>query len=127
MTTKRILEDKNILITGGAGTVGAKLIKELQNRGNTVISCDLSHGENEIGISLRTDVLYPNYIRCDVSEYRQIERVFKEFGPFDYVYHCAAEFGRWNGEDFYEKVWSSNAIGTKHIIRLQEKLKFKLI
>ena len=30
-------------------------------------------------------------------------------GPFDYVYHCAAEFGRWNGEDFYETLWRTNA------------------
>jgi dTDP-glucose 4,6-dehydratase len=43
------------------------------------------------------------------------------------VFHCAAEFGRWNGEDFYETLWKSNAVGTKNIIRLQERLKFRLI
>ena len=48
-------------------------------------------------------------------------------GPFDYVYNCAAEFGRWNGEDYYETLWSTNAIGTKNIIRLQEKHNFRLI
>jgi len=69
----------------------------------------------------------PTYARCDIGEFRQIERVFEELGPFDYVYHCAAEFGRWNGEDFYETLWRSNAIGTKNIIRLQERLKFRLI
>ena len=45
----------------------------------------------------------------------------------DIVFNCAAEFGRWNGEHFYEKVWKTNAIGTKNIIRLQEKLNFKLV
>ena len=48
-------------------------------------------------------------------------------GPFDYVYHLAAEFGRWNGEDFYDTLWRTNAVGTKNVIRLQEKLGFKLI
>ena len=48
-------------------------------------------------------------------------------GPFDYVYNCAAEFGRWNGEDFYETLWKTNAIGTKNMIRLQERLKFRLV
>ena len=48
-------------------------------------------------------------------------------GPFDYVYHLAAEFGRWNGEDFYEQLWRSNAVGTKNVIRLQEKRRFRLI
>jgi len=56
-----------------------------------------------------------------------LERVFERLGPFDYVYHCAAEFGRWNGEDFYETLWRTNAVGTKNVIRLQERLNFKLI
>ena len=40
---------------------------------------------------------------------------------------AAAEFGRWNGEDFYETLWRTNAVGTKNVIRLQERLKFRLI
>jgi dTDP-glucose 4,6-dehydratase len=68
-----------------------------------------------------------NYSRCDVADFRQLERIFEKAGPFDFVYHAAAEFGRWNGEDYYEQLWHSNAIGTKNIIRLQEKWGFKLI
>ena len=45
---------------------------------------------------------------------------------FDYVYHLAAEFGRWNGEDYYETLWKSNAIGTKNKC-MQEKEGFKAI
>jgi dTDP-glucose 4,6-dehydratase len=92
-----------------------------------VISCDLAHQPDEISFSTRTDVNVPFYARCDVGEFRQIERVMACLGPFDYVYHCAAEFGRWNGEDFYEALWRTNAIGTKHVIRLQEQLRFRLI
>src|SRR5205085_12029033 len=109
------------------GTVGAGLIKELRGRGHHVVSCDLYHQPDEVGFSLRTDVNPPLYARCDVGEFRQIERVFERMGPFDYVYNCAAEFGRWNGEDFYETLWRTNAIGTKNIVRLQERLKFRLI
>jgi dTDP-glucose 4,6-dehydratase len=117
----------NILITGRLGTVGAGLVKELRERGHHVISCDLAHQPDEYGFSVRTDVQTPLYARCDVGEFRQVERVFDKLGPFDYVYHCAAEFGRWNGEDFYENLWRTNVIGTKNIIRLQEQLKFRLI
>ena len=116
-----------ILVTGGLGTVGSGLIAELRGRGHHVVSCDLAHQPDEIGFSLRTDVETPLYARCDVGEFRQLERVFEHTGPFDYVYHCAAEFGRWNGEDFYETLWRTNAIGTKNVIRLQERLKFRLI
>lgn len=116
-----------ILITGGLGTVGAGLRKELQGRGHYVASCDLAHQPDEVGFSLGTDVEVPTYARCDVGEFRQIERVFEALGPFDYVYHCAAEFGRWNGEDFYDTLWRTNAVGTKNVIRLQERLGFRLI
>jgi len=116
-----------VLVTGGLGTVGSGLIKELRSRGHEVISCDVAHQPDEIGFSLKTDVESPQYARCDVGQFQQIERVLERAGPFDLVYHCAAEFGRWNGEDFYETLWQTNAIGTKNLIRLQERLKFKLV
>lgn len=116
-----------ILVTGGNGTIGRGLINEFKTRGYQTFSIDLTHGENQVGYSLRTDVLKPDYARCDIGEFRQLQRIFREHGPFDYVYNCAAEFGRWNGEDYYEKVWKSNAIGLKNLIRLQEEIGFRLI
>jgi dTDP-glucose 4,6-dehydratase len=116
-----------ILVTGGLGIVGSGLVTELRSRGHHVVSCDLHHQPDEVGFSLSTDVEIPLYARADVGEFRQLERVFETLGPFDYVYHCAAEFGRWNGEDFYETLWRTNAIGTKNVIRLQERLGFRLI
>ena len=106
---------KKILVTGGAGFIGTNLVTELRSRDHTVAVCDLLNHE------------LPNYIRCDVRNFRQLERVFDTHGPFDYVYHLAAEYGRWNGEDHYENLWETNIIGTKHITRLQEKLKFGMI
>ncbi len=116
-----------ILVTGGHGTVGSGLIKELRQRGHHVVSVDLHHANDEIGFSLRTDVEKPMYARADVGCFREIERVFETMGPFEYVFHAAAEFGRWNGEDYYERLWNTNAVGTKNIIRLQERFKFRLI
>jgi dTDP-glucose 4,6-dehydratase len=116
-----------ILVTGGLGTVGSGLIQELRARGHEVASCDLAHQPDEIGFSVGTDVAAPRYARCDIGEFRQIERVLETMGPFDYVFNCAAEFGRWNGEDFYEILWRTNAVGTKNIIRLQERMRFRLI
>lgn len=116
-----------ILVTGSTGIVGQGLVKELTSRGHEVVGCDLAHGEDEGSFALRFDVENPTYYRVDIGEYRQIHRLMTERGPFDMVYNAGAEFGRWNGEDFYEKVWQTNAIGTKHIIRLQEQLGFRLV
>lgn len=116
-----------ILITGSNGTIGSWLKNILSQRGNKVFGIDLKHSLGEIGWEHQMSKGDFYYSRCDVADYRQLERVFEKAGPFDFVYHTAAEFGRWNGEDYYEQLWTSNAIGTKNIIRLQEKLGFKLI
>lgn len=67
-----------------------------------------------------------NYIRCDVGKYRQVKRIF-ESHHFDYVYHAAAEYGRWSGEDYYENLWQTNVVGTKNILKVQEKRGFRMI
>jgi dTDP-glucose 4,6-dehydratase len=114
---------KNILVTGGLGAVGTYLVKDLRDRGHNVFVADLRHHGD------------PQYARCDVSEFHQVERLWTGGGwaqgyaptgrTFDYVYHLAAEFGRWNGEDYYENVWRTNAIGTKNILRMQEREGFR--
>lgn len=103
-----------ILATGGLGTVGHVLVLELRKRGHEVHVLDLPHHHD------------PFYHRCDVGSFYQLQRVF-EANQYDYVYHLAAEFGRWNGEDFYDTLWRSNVIGTKNLLRLQERYKFRMI
>lgn len=117
----------NILITGSRGVVGSFLTRILTERGHQVFGLDLYHAVGEVGWEHEMSKGKCNYARCDVADFRQLVRIFDKYGPFDYVYHTAAEFGRWNGEDYYEQVWRSNAIGTKNIIRLQEQRGFRLI
>ena len=88
-------------------------MNELRQRGHKVWLLDLRHFHDE------------NYFRCDIASFQQLERVFNS-QTFDFVYHLAAEFGRWNGEDFYDTLWRTNVIGTKNIIRLQERFGFKM-
>lgn len=104
----------NILITGALGAVGRPLWDLLRERGHNVRGCDARHSP------------LPDYDRCDVSEYRQLEQLFGKY-PFDYVYHAAAEFGRVNGETYYENLWTTNVIGMKHMLRLQEQRRFRMI
>ncbi len=104
----------DILVIGSEGTLGKPLVAELEKRGHSVFTSDVLHGPR------------PNYMRCDAKFYRQLERLLT-WKKFDYVYNLAAEFGRINGEDYYENLWMTNAVGLKHILTLQNKLRFKLI
>ncbi|HZR65126.1 MAG TPA: NAD(P)-dependent oxidoreductase [Terriglobales bacterium] len=102
-----------ILITGCKGTLGRPLVEELRRRKHDVWGCDLQHQAD------------PQYYRADVSNYRQLERVFEQ--DYDYVYHLAAEFGRINGEEYYDTLWETNVIGTRNLLELQRKRGFRLI
>ena len=102
-----------ILVTGSKGTLGSRLVEVLKYRGHDVWEVDLQHHLEE------------KYIRADISEYRQLERVFEQ--DYDYVFHLAAEFGRINGEHYYETLWKTNVIGTRNILEWQLKKGFKLI
>lgn len=102
-----------ILVTGSRGTLGRPLVKELRSRGHDVWQTDLQHSEQA------------QYVRADVSNYRQLERVLKT--KYDYVYHLAAEFGRLNGEEYYDTLWETNVIGTRNILEMQRRESFRLI
>ena len=104
----------NILVTGSLGTLGRPLTKELARRGHEVSGCDLRHDSN------------PRNIRADVSDHRQLRRLFNDIAP-EVVYHLAAEFGRHNGEEYYEQLWRTNAIGTRNILELQQEFGFRLV
>jgi dTDP-glucose 4,6-dehydratase len=58
--------------------------------------------------------------------YQQVDWVFRQ-QRFDLVYHLAAEYGRWNGEDHYDNLWRTNVVGTKNMLRLQEQQKFRMV
>ena len=105
-----------ILVTGSLGTIGRTLTAALEERGHEVWGADLYHAEDE----------RRSFTRTDIREARQVERLFDE-RDFELVYHLAAEYGRWNGEDYYENLWATNVVGTKHMLRAQEKHRFRMV
>lgn len=106
----------NILITGALGSIGNVLYRTLKQKKTNlnIYTLDNYH------------YLEKNYFKCDISIYRQLSEIFENI-KIDTVFHFAGEFGRWNGEDYFENMWATNVIGTKNLLRLQEKYKFKII
>jgi dTDP-glucose 4,6-dehydratase len=103
-----------IAVTGSAGTLGRPLVEELRARGHEVWGIEIQH---------QTDA---QTVRADISDFRQIRAALTRINP-EMVFHLAAEFGRMNGEDHFEQVWRTNAIGTRNILEVQKELGFKHI
>jgi dTDP-glucose 4,6-dehydratase len=91
-----------VLVTGGLGTVGKVLVL-----------CATGHDDGIWARALARRTM-PAISRAICSLYACSK------GDPRYVYNLAAEFGRWNGED-HDRMWTSNVIGTKNLLRLQEK------
>lgn len=108
-----------ILVIGSLGTIGVPLVAELCKRGADVYESDLQHSDKD------------HYIRCDIGAYRQVEHLFDAFdfgGHIDDTVYClAAEFGRHNGELYYEQCWQTNVIGGRNVMELCAKRGIKLI
>lgn len=103
-----------VLVTGSLGAIGSHLVPELESRGYTVLGCDLQHSSQE------------RYVRCDVAEYRQV-RAITEGAQARVIYHLAAEFGRWNGERYFEQMWRTNAIGTRNVLEMAHRMHSKVV
>jgi len=103
-----------ILVIGSEGTIGKPLVESLKAKGHTVFTSDLKHN-HDLLVTQYANI--EGFTRCDISKYRELENILL-LHNYDYIYVLAAEFGRMNGEDFYERLWETNVIGIKNLLSI---------
>ncbi|MEM3393456.1 MAG: NAD(P)-dependent oxidoreductase [Candidatus Methanomethylicia archaeon] len=93
-----------VVITGGLGFIGKHLTEKLKKENYEVIYSD-------------TRVVdYEDYIRADVTDYLDLQKIKKISKKIDIVIHMAGEVGRMVGEEYPQKMIYVNAVGTLNII-----------
>jgi FlaA1/EpsC-like NDP-sugar epimerase len=113
MSFDSIYKDKTILVTGGAGSIGSALVKELlQMKPNVIRVLD----NNETGLFDLEQDLKSQEIRPLVGDIRDRERLKRAFEGVDIVFHAAAlkhvplcEFNPFEGV-------KTNVIGTQNVL-----------
>ncbi len=98
MVTKGL---QRILVTGTGGLLGSKLVAQARRYFNVVST-------------YRTETLFPNSVKMDVTKESDVRRVFNSFKP-DVVIHAAAETNVDRCEADKKHAWRVNVGGTKNI------------
>lgn len=105
----------NILVTGGAGFIGKKLLQRLVTQGHTVYSVDRKHVQEQ------ERVVGVKYIKCHTKD------IFNIGEDVDVLYHMG-EYSRISTSfGDIEEVWQSNIEGTFRVIEYCRYNNIKLI
>lgn len=122
------VEGKTILVTGGGGTIGGELCRQIAaNQPKKLIIFDIyENGAYEVQMELIRK--YPHLdIRTligSVRDYDRMEAMFKEHRP-DIVYHAAAHKHVPLMEDSPNEAIKNNCKGTLNLVQLADAYKVK--
>ncbi len=121
---KKEYEGKNILITGGAGSIGSKLVELLLQCNPSVLRV---LDNNERNLFELEQKLHKNMerLRFLVGDVRDPERLSKAMNDIDYVFHAAALKHVYLNEYSPFETVKTNVLGTQNVIdkALQNKVK----
>lgn len=123
---QQILQDKVVLISGAAGSIGSELVRQVQRYAPcAIILVDIAESPLH-DLSLDLQQQYPNTrfipIIADVRNRDRIESIFNETRP-DVVYHAAAYKHVPLMENYPGEAIQANVLGTKNMADIAVKYK----
>jgi UDP-glucuronate decarboxylase len=133
MAQATTFENKNILVTGGAGFIGSHMCERLLRDGHRVVCVDnLSTGDSKNISSLLQN---PNFrfIRLDINEAIELEgyselAAFKlPFQGIQEIYHFACPTSIKNFDQYKIQTLLSNSVGNYHVLELAKKYRAKIL
>jgi FlaA1/EpsC-like NDP-sugar epimerase len=127
------IKDKTVLITGGAGSIGSEIVRQILNfNPQKIIILDQAESplhNLKIEISEAVGKVKILTIIADVKDFNVMTKVFETYKP-DFVYHAAAYKHVPLMEENPSQAIFTNVIGTKNLADLSTKFhveKFVLI
>ena len=122
------LKDKKIIVTGGGGSIGSELCRQIAKcKPKELIIFDI-YENNAYEIEQELKRVYPHLnlktIIGSVRDYDRLENVFKEYKP-EYVFHAAAHKHVPLMENSPNEAIKNNCLGTLNTVKISDKYKVK--
>lgn len=117
----RDLKGKRVLVTGGAGSIGSEIVRQVLNYNpEMVIICDQAESPlHELQLEIEEAFPDANIKLCiaDIQNFNRMYALFKEHNP-QYVYHAAAYKHVPMMENNPSEAILTNVLGTKNLADL---------
>ena len=123
-----ILSNQVVLVTGGAGSIGSEIVRQIANfKPTAIILMEIAESPlHDLTIDLRRQ--YPHLqfvpIIADVRDIHMVEEVFAEYHP-TVIFHAAAYKHVPLMEDFPTQAIMANVLGTKNMADMAIKYNAK--
>ncbi len=111
-----MIKNKRILVTGGAGSIGSELVRQLAPDNKIFILDQNETGVFDLREELRQKGHWIHSRTGDIRDKDVLSDVFEDFKP-QYIFHAAALKHVTPGEEYPEEYVSTNIIGTQNLIR----------
>ncbi|SFE18697.1 polysaccharide biosynthesis protein [Peptostreptococcus sp. D1] len=131
---KLYLNEKTILVTGGGGTIGSELCRQISSYGPKKMIILDNYENNAYNIQQELKMKYGERLDLDViianiREYNRLDKIFDRYRP-DIVFHAAAHKHVPLMETNKTEAIKNNVFGTLNLVRLADEYeiqKFVLI
>lgn len=111
-----MIQGKRILITGGAGSIGSELYRQLAEAGNTIMAMDINETALfDLHEEYRLKGFDVHYRLGDIRDERVVDSVFRTFEP-QYVFHAGALKHVTPSEAYPRETAKTNILGTLNVI-----------
>jgi len=127
------MDNKNIVVTGGAGFIGSHLAEELLKTGANVICVDSFINSSPANIDHLLKNSAFELIKHDISEpidlekYPELERFKVKFKGIREIYHLACPTSAKNFEKYKLDTLNANSLGMKNVLEMAVKYKAKFL
>lgn len=110
-----MLKNKRILITGGAGSIGSELVRQLCIHNKIFILDNNETGAFDLAEELKQDGYWVEARVGDVRDKETVRDLFEDFKP-QYVFHCAAYKHVSPMETYPLEAINTNILGTYNVM-----------